>query len=326
MSILLWSCLALLLAAHGYRTYWTLRRLPQVQTGAFSGDILQVGATYIARRPARSNPATTLICFPGFLEDMRYFQHLYETVECELILVNNADYHCPFPTAAAQTLDWPENPYRLGTIEYDGFRLAQIVERLAGGTTIVLHGHSRGGAVVLEAGRQFPALMRRPGYTVNAILEAAVLPQARTAGRGSEAIPHYLLCYFLPLVLGLARRDAVAHLRKQPMMQPCSPLKLEVCSAIYTNPRHYSTCIVNARSIRQWQAVNDEQLFRNFAHIDVVLGERDDVLDNPSMLSSAQRGRACNAAVNIVRTDDSNHFPTLEQPDILRNLAGEAGA
>ncbi|GAB5453225.1 MAG: hypothetical protein Hals2KO_35530 [Halioglobus sp.] len=324
MSTFLWILAALLLAAHLYRTYWAHRSLPAVGSQPFDGELLRVGETYIARRAARNGSTKTVICFPGFLEDMRYFTALYENADCELILVNNANYHCPFDAQDAQRLEWPENPFAVGTIEHDGYYLAQVIRELASGPDIILHGHSRGGAVVLEAGRQFPKLMKQGDPAISAILEAPVLPQGRMVGNGSDSLPHYLIRYFLPVVLGLSRNSGPAQLRKQPMMQPSNPLKEQICQTIYTNARSYATCVENVKSIRRWQLQHGFDLYRNFERITVVMGERDDVLDNASMLVSASVAQESYPGVSVLHTENTNHFPSLEQPHYLRELAGVA--
>ena len=114
MPTLLLTLLALLLMLHAYREYWRLRNLPQVHYGKFTGELMQVGATYIACRSANKDCSRSIICFPGFLEDIRYFQELYKDNDAELILVNNANYHCPFlnekGTGNVAQLDGPKNP------------------------------------------------------------------------------------------------------------------------------------------------------------------------------------------------------------------------
>jgi pimeloyl-ACP methyl ester carboxylesterase len=309
-----------LLALHLYRQHWTHRNLSQMYTADFNGELYRAGETVIARRPAQENDSRTVVCFPGFLEDMRYFQALYANFEGELILVNNADYHCPFSAANVTPLQWPENPYALGSIEHDGFYLAHTVQNLAGGSEVAVHGHSRGGAVVLEAGRQFPEIMQADERQVTAVLEAAVLPQAKTAGKGSEPVPHRLICYFLPIVLGLSRRAGVDKLLKQPMMRPTNDLKTELCLSVYSNARHYSTCVANVRSLVLWQKTHDYTLYSNYRKVVVLLGARDDVLDNASMLASAKAGSEVNPGVSIVQTQNTNHFISLEQPHYLWNL------
>ncbi len=313
-------CAVVLLAVHAYRSYWTYRELPGAEQIAFDGELLHAGASFIARRAAREGSRKTIVCFPGFLEDMRYFQALYEQADCELILVNNANYHCPFDQSALQRQGWPANPFEIGTIEHDGFLLAQVLEHLVTGDEVILHGHSRGGAVVLDCGRQYPQLVSGGKLQVSAVLEAPVLPQARTVGRGSEPIPFRLICYFMPIVLGLGRKASVEQLLKQPMMQPHNDLKVQICRSIYTNPRSYSTCITNVKSIRNWQRAHSAEIYKNFDRVTVVMGAVDHVLDNPSMLASAEAGMAHNAGVAILRTEGTNHFPALEQPQYLHKV------
>ena len=176
----------ILLGLHLFRQYWLHKDLERVYSAPFEGKMYRVAETVVGIRKPIAQATQTVICFPGFLEDMRYFQALYQDSDCELILVNNANYHSPFPLDEVEDLDLEINPYACGTIEYDGFTLAQVMRRFANCPEVVLHGHSRGGAVVLEAGRQFPDLMKTDGKQVSAILEAPVLPQARAAGKGSE--------------------------------------------------------------------------------------------------------------------------------------------
>ncbi|MEZ5569937.1 MAG: hypothetical protein R3E54_16640 [Halioglobus sp.] len=148
----------------------------------------------------------------------------------------------------AQPLAWPSNPYAPGTIEHDAFYVTLALEHLARGTRVSLHGHSRGGAVALEAGRQSPRLARPPDKSVTAILEAPVLPGARAAGRSSDPLRHALISYLLPVALGLLRN------------------------------------------------------------------------------ASAERGRALNPGVRILRTARTNHFVSLERPEYLRQLHEPAQA
>lgn len=320
MDIVLIVVLLLLAVLHAYRQYWNNRLLPRVSDADFEGELFRVGDTVIARRPASGGDTRTIICHPGFLEDMRYFQALYADTTAELILVNNADYHSPFAAESATGLDWPVNPFPLGTIEHDGFYLGLVLERLATGSDITLHGHSRGGAVVLEMGRQYRRLVKGAERSVAAILEAPVLPGARTVGRGSEPVPHALICYLLPIVLGLGRKSTREQLLKQPMMRPTNDLKTALCLCVYTNAKRYRTCVANVRSIRRWQRNTDPGVYANFARVAVVVGERDDVLDNDSMVDSAERGLALNPGVTILRTEDTNHFVSLERPEYLLAL------
>ena len=87
------TLLTFLVAFLSYREYCARRTLPQIHHADFKGEVMHLGSTYIARRPSSNGSDQTIVCFPGFLEDMRYFQDLYRDSDAELILVNNANYH-----------------------------------------------------------------------------------------------------------------------------------------------------------------------------------------------------------------------------------------
>ena len=326
MEIFLWPLLLLmlflLLALHCYRQYWAKRDLPQIDTCEFTGQLKKIGKTYIGYRAARNISQDTIICFPGFMEDMRYFQELYQDDNAELIFVSNANYHCPFlgakDTDDITELAWPKNPYPLGTIEYDAFYLGLVLEHLASGSNIVLHGHSRGGAVVLETGRQYPELTNPKARSVSAILEAPVLPQARTAGKGSATLPHGLACYLLPLLLGWLRNSNEERRIKRMMVGPITPLKQQLLPNVPNNPRTYATCVTNLRSIVAWQRTTPIDVYNNFSVLTVIMGEHDHVLCNHSMLASVEKGQAINQGVSLVKTERTNHFISLEQPEVIR--------
>jgi len=326
MDIFLWPLLFLmlflLLALHCYRQYWTKKDLPQIDTCEFTGQLKKVGNTYIGYRAASNGSQRTVICFPGFLEDVRYFQELYQDDNAELILVNNANYHCPFlgakDTGDITELAWPENPYLLGTIEHDAFYLGLVLEHLASGSNIVLHGHSRGGAVVLETGRQYPELTNAKARSVSAILEAPVLPQARTAGKGAATLPHGLACYLLPLLLGWLRNSSEERRIKRMMVGPVTPLKQQLLPNVPNNPRTYATCVTNLRSIVAWQRTTPIDAYNNFSALTVIMGKHDHVLCNHSMLASVEKGQAINQGVSLVKTERTNHFISLEQPEVMR--------
>ncbi len=310
----------------GYRYFCAHRIQPRRFTAQWpdepnGGRLYRAGETVIATRAATGEGARTVVAFPGFLEDMRYFQSLYADFEGQLILVNNADYHNPFDGEVTALDDWPANPHKLGTIEYDGFQLAQVVSRLAEGTAVVVHGHSRGGAVTLEAARQFPAVMKPADRSIRAILEAAVLPGAKVAGPFGKPIGFMIARVFFPIVMTALRKSPVEQLLKQPMMRPTNELKTALCQSIYFTPIRYATAVTNSVSIRDWQRDHEPGLFSGYERIDVVVGERDNVLDKRSMIASAEAGREQNSGVAILHTTQTNHFVTLEQPDSMRALS-----
>ncbi len=316
----LWILLILVIAVHGYRQYWTNKTLQPIYTGELDAKIYQAGDTYIAVRNG-GNTERTIICVPGYVENMRYFQSLYEQTDCQLILLNNADYHCPFDTDHIEQLDWPENTHPLGTIAHDAFRLCQVIAELASGKHITVHGHSRGGAITLEAGGQQPELTAE----LHAILEAPVLPGAHVANNGDAPLKSAIAAYLTPLILAQGRHITDEKLNKIPFMQPVTPLKTEICKSVFSNARHYRTNVINMRELQQWQRSASDELYRNYKTVTVAIGERDDVLDNPSMQASAERGQTFNPALKIVHTNGTNHFPSLESPGQMLELLPDPG-
>jgi pimeloyl-ACP methyl ester carboxylesterase len=311
---------ALLVGLFCYRWYWLVKANPREFTIDFEAKIYEIGESRIAVLEGDHETSRSIICFPGFLEDIRYFIALYAEEDCQLILVNNAAYHFAIDDDNITALDCAQNPYPCGTIEYDGFHVGHILEKLATGNEVLLHGHSRGGAVVLEAGRQYPHLTRDSGRYVRAVLEAPVLPGAKAAGGLSRPIAFALTKLLLPIFLGLSRKAPVERLMNQPRMQPSNPLKTEICGSIFFNPIQYATCVTNIVSIRDWQRDTSDDVYSNYDRVDVVMGARDDVLDNASMAASAERGAVLNESVNLLRTQNTSHFVTLEQPEYLRSL------
>lgn len=73
--------------------------------------MLRLGANLVCL-PDRSHLAsevvgrTTLICFPGFLEDARYFLEVHRGTPARLIIISNANYQNPFRGAAIATPAW----------------------------------------------------------------------------------------------------------------------------------------------------------------------------------------------------------------------------
>lgn len=318
------SLLTLLAALHGYREYCARRWLPQIHHADFEGEVMHVGSTYIARRSSRNGSDQSIVCFPGFLEDMRYFQDLYRDSDAELILVNNANYHFPFtaPGTAIDPihLDWPENPFLLGSIEHDAFYLGLILQEMTTGKHIMVHGHSRGGAVILDTGRQYPALAHSGDRPVSAILEAPVLPQATTAGNGSKPLQHRLACYLMPIAFSRWRHISEDRILKMPMMQPTTTRKTELCRSLFSVSRDYQTCVRQVQSIVKWQRKTSIEVFDHFPNITVVIGEKDGTLDRKSMKISAESGQSRNNGVSILETTGTNHLISLEKPEILRAL------
>ncbi len=325
MMTLVTTLAVILLLLYLFRLWLMNLQLPARDSTTFAGALYETQETVIAVRERSADARQTIICFPGFLEDMRYFQALYEDTPAQLIICNNAGSHSPFSLAQVQPLDWPRNPYMTGTIEYDGFVLAQVVQHLADGDQLTLHGHSRGGAVVLEAARQFPELMLSKDREVRAILEAAVVPGGTVAGGLSGPIMHRVALFLMPMVLYASRWANTSLILRQPVMRPTNALKIELYMAMFWTLKNYRTCVASAYSIWHWQQLHNADLFQNYRSVVVLQGERDDVLDNQSMAASAERGRRLNPGVRIVKTQNTNHMISLEHPELVRRHTYAAG-
>ena len=313
------------IAIHLFRQYWFDKSLPQVHSMSFDGDLFHINETSIAIKRPAGTTIKTLICFPGFLEDQRYFLSLYDEggyvdKGYELILVNNANYHSPFTQKNVTQLQWDLNPYPVGTIEHDGFVVANVVKKLSHSNDIIIHGHSRGGAVVLEAGKQFPALMTDHEKNITAILEAAVVPQGTPTRGNPSPIVASVILYFLPLVLGLSRNISERRLLKLPMMKPTTAVKTDLLKTIFCNTKSYATCVENVRNITEWQKKYSYDLYKNYNNIIVLIGEKDDVLDVLTMKASAVEGAKLKQNLSIVETTATNHFISLEKPDVVATI------
>jgi pimeloyl-ACP methyl ester carboxylesterase len=177
------------------------------------------------------------------------------------------------------------------------------------GERVVLHGHSRGGGVVLETGNQQP----ERAATFEAILEAAVVPQGRLSGN----LDNYLEpigYYIFPIVIALTRILPKAILLKSPMMWVSTKAKEKSVAALPFTPRQYATAIINMKSIIEWQATASTDSYKKFGKTTLYVGQRDSVLWRTAMIKSAQQVEA----VNIIETDGTDHHISLEKPELIR--------
>lgn len=325
MSTFLIIAVVIIVLVHGARSYLATRTQPALNSIPLAGVHYRVGDTSITIVPASENASgqnaseLSIVCFPGFLETPSYFIDLYGASGHELILVNNANYYHPFEQPNVQTLDWGPNPHSLGTIEHDAHWLGLVVQKLASHPTILLHGHSRGGAVVLDAGRQYPQLMSEDKHT-HAILEAAVVPGAWAATGKAGAAQSAITAYLLPFVFSSWRGMSEDKLAKMPMMHPSTATKTKVLKDIFKAGKQYSTLVTNMSNIAEWQDRTPDDVYSNYPRLRLVMGAKDSVLDNSSMQASGKRGEALNRGMKVVPTENTNHFVSLENPEAMRSV------
>ncbi|MFT6898462.1 MAG: pimeloyl-ACP methyl ester carboxylesterase [Paraglaciecola sp.] len=283
---------------------------------SFKGELFSLGDNLVCV-PDRSHLSvdvinkTTVICFPGFLEDMRFFLNVHKNTPARLIIINNANYQNPFSSAVSPTPEWfQSSSYLLGTIAHDAHCMNQVLKNMTGNESVLLHGHSRGGAVVLEAGVQQPEQSRK----IQALLEAAVVPQGLLAGRRSQK-QQPISFYFLPFVLTSWRLMSPTQLMRHPMMQVSNAYKEKIAGALPFAPRQYTTAVTSAKDIIDWQAKTAITSYTNYHTTTLVVGEKDHVLSRKAMLRSAN---SC-PKVEVIETLGTNHFPSLEKPEVIHD-------
>lgn len=302
---------------HGLRT-WLLRRpLAPVNHEHFGGTIYQVGESVVAYRPAQGAARQSVIAIHGFLEDFRYFTALYQDPSLELILVNNSGYHCPDREQMPQPAPWGNvtNPHGIGTIEHDAFIFNLALQHLLTGSRVRAHGHSRGGAVILEAGRQAPERFRE----VEVILEAPVLP----GGKGHPALELTFSApgrYLLPINFSLLRHVDTVRFGGF-MFTPLTPRKADLVRGLYFSPKTFDIVLKNLKSMQDWIETRDASLFGNIPHGTILIGARDLVLDRAAMLRSAQ---TAHPTWRVIETYGTSHFISLDQPSAVPEFMAPA--
>lgn len=309
MSLALGILAALVALVLGLRQ-WLLHRECAPSPGEpFDGDVYRVGKATIAERTS-VKPRATVICMHGFVADMRYFTDYYRDADLQLILLTSCDYHVPIAGPRYRSAPWVKTPTAPeGTIPYDAEVLVQALEHLPRTEHLRVHGHSRGGAVVLEAARLRPDLFER----VEVVLEAPVLPQARPYV-SSTAVQLWLLSFLVPLW----RREPISKRNRGAWGPLENARKRELIMAFPFNPKRVATMVSNLRGIDDWMRQSDAALYQHVHRGTVLVPGKDRVLDTHSMLESARRA---GERLQVVQLEGCSHFPLWDRPDALPPLA-----
>jgi pimeloyl-ACP methyl ester carboxylesterase len=300
----------LLLVAVAYA--WRARLLYRVgaprQIEAFDGVVYRVGAAAIAERASRGVRAT-VIGMHGLLENPCYFTRYYADPDIQLILLTSGDYHVPFAAPQYRTADWARTPdHELGTIEYDAAVLVQAVEHLPKTRSIRVHGHSRGGAVTLEAAAMRPDLFR----DVEVILEAPVLPR----GEPRRPVPR-VARWFIPFYLALWRRQPISPLSRYVFGRLDDERKRTLVAALPFNSRRLVTVMRNLESLETWMQQREVGVYENVGGGAILIADDDQVLAPDAMRAAAQPAQG---RLRIVEVGDCSHFVLLDRPDALPPL------
>ena len=307
MPLLLGLPIALVLSFLGCRAWLLHRRSPRKHQEPFDGVVYAVGKAAVADRGPAA-PEVTVVAMHGFLEDMRYFTEHYRQPELQLVLVNSCDYHVPFGDGAPLPARWAKTPTATeGSVRYDAEVLNQALEHLPRSKRIRVHGHSRGGAVILEAASMRPDLFEN----VQVVLEAPVLP------RGKPYQPLSAAALFLfPFGVPLWRRQPISPRNAGAYGALENARKRELIEALPFHPKHVAVMMANLEGIGAWMAERDASLYARVKGV-VLVPDRDRVLDAESMRASAALGAP---NLEITELAGCSHFVLFDRPDALPPL------
>ncbi|MBL4835863.1 MAG: alpha/beta hydrolase [Pseudomonas sp.] len=293
-----------------YMRRWLLRReIPQQQATTFKGELYTVGQATIARRTSRQPARASVIVMPGFMENFLYFTEFYCDPAIELIMITSADYHVPVLDGRATVPAWSKPPAaEPGSIAYDAEVLNLALRNLVTTSNVRVHGHSRGGAVTLEAARQQPALFEN----TEVILEAPVLPQ----GKPYAPIPATAR-WFLPFFLPMWQQQPISA-RNISVWGPLeNPRKRELIMGLPYNPRHCYTMDANMRDMAQWMENTSSDIYQHVKRGAILVPGKDRVLRTDAMRASAQQAEN----LQLIEIDGGSHFVIPDNAESIPPLA-----
>ncbi len=275
----------------------------------FDGVVYRVGEAAVAERRS-IDPRATVIAMHGYVEDMRYFADLYGDPSIQLITLTSCGYHVPVTGGSLLDAAWAKAPAApFGTIAYDAAVLVQALEHLPRTKAIRVHGHSRGGAVVLEASVARPDLFA----DVEVVLEAPVLPGARTAIEVGG-----LLMWLYPFGIALWKRSPLMPVVARGFGRLDDARKRELLAGMPYNPKRVSTFVANVVDLLAWMREREVSAFANVRRGFVLVPSHDRVLDGEAMYRSAT---LAGPALRVVRVEGVSHFVTLDRPDAIPRIA-----
>jgi len=302
------AVIAVLVAAFLFLRQWLLLRAsPPHHAEPFDGVVYRVGKAAVVERGPEA-PRACVIAMHGFVEDFRYFTRHYDDPRIQFIGLNSCDYHVPVRDPVERTAAWARTPSAPeGSIRYDAEVLCQALEHLPRCGRIRVHGHSRGGAVTLEAASLRPELFRG----VEVILEAPVLPQGAPY-RPMPAFVKWLLPYLIPLW----RMQPINPTNIGAWGSLDDPRKRELIEGLPFNPRHISTLMRNLKDMDAWMPKHGVEVYRPLAQGAVLVPDKDRVLAADAMAHSAESADG----LDVIRVPDCSHFVLFDRPDAIPAL------
>jgi pimeloyl-ACP methyl ester carboxylesterase len=278
----------------------------------FSGKVYTVGKGAVSVRNHNRNVEHTVIGVHGFLENHCYFTQAYQDPSTELILLTCSNYHIPVEGPLPEPASW-EIPikYLEATIEYDACILTQALENLPSTKKVRVHGHSRGGAVILEAINQRPELFEH----VEVILEAPALPGGKTHPLVSallEPVSHGMWPWVIRLI-----NSTPSSSYGQMFFGKLNPRKRKLLHKLFTATKDHLTIVRNIENLFAWMDKADYSAYQHIRHGTFLIPKVDRILDRNLMLKSALKSPN---AVRVVETDALSHFITLDDKQWIPSL------
>ena len=289
-----------------------MKPITPAYTEMFSGRVYQVGKGAVSVRNHSGEAHQTVIGVHGYLENHCYFTHLYQQATTELILLTCSNYHIPVSGPNLETPHWEvRNNYPVATIEYDARILTQALENLPSSRNIRVHGHSRGGGVILEAARQRPELF----HNVDVVLEAPILPQGDIHALVKailEPVSHGMWPW---VVRAINSTPSSAY--GQTFFGRMNPRKKQLLTKMFTATKDHLTIVRNIENLLAWMEQSDFDVLQNIRYGTILIPETDRILDRERMLGSAEHSPT---AVRIVETRNTSHFITLDRAEWVPSL------
>ncbi|WP_404365115.1 alpha/beta hydrolase [Marinobacter sp.] len=273
----------------------------------FSGRVYKVGRGAVSVRNHSGKAEQTVIGVHGFLENHCYFTQAYEAPTTELILLTCSNYHIPVNGVTPETPDWEVAIKHLeATIEYDACILNQALENLPSTDSVRIHGHSRGGAVILQALAYRPELYAN----VEIVLEAPVLPQGHLHALVTtilEPVSHGMWPWLIRLI-----NSAPSSAYGQTFFGKMNPRKKQLLGKLFSATQDHLTIVRNIENIMAWMERTETSIYGQVRHGTFLVPQVDRILDRGAMLASARQSPT---TMRIVETQAPSHFITLDSKE-----------
>ncbi|WP_166263308.1 alpha/beta fold hydrolase [Marinobacter caseinilyticus] len=273
----------------------------------FSGRVYRVGRGAVSVRNHSGEARQTVIGVHGFLENHCYFTQAYESPTTQLILLTCSNYHIPVNGVTPETPEWEVAIKHVeATIEYDACILNQALQNLPTTENIRIHGHSRGGAVILEAVSQHPELFEN----VEIVLEAPVLPQAKLHALVTtllEPVSHGMWPWLIRLI-----NSAPSSAYGQTFFGKMNPRKKQLLSKMFSATQDHLTIVRNIENLMAWMSQTETSVFDHVRHGTFLIPQVDRILDRTAMLASARQSPT---TMRIIETEAPSHFITLDSQE-----------